>query len=269
MPYIIRQKLDYDEEIELYGEQLDYYSPKQMKELYPDKGSYTIVGEIRQNNKKEAIEKVKIGEKYRKVAAYKDFSRILNKEVGYLCVGDDEYIVILKSRLAFLLMLFGLGFGILAVGLLLWFLLKPEVVTPINPLPPIDTGIQTLPGDGSTPAPADPNGGGTVSMIYSLDAELSLSTGEISMYFQNPNASNHDVVLELYIISGEQQVLVAVSGRLPTGAGLYKMQFDETAAKLMEGIYEGKFTVHYYNPVTGEKALVESDITDVTITVKP
>ena len=269
MPYIIRQKIDYDDEIEIYGEQLDYYSPKQMKELYPDKDSYTIVGEIRRNNKKEAIEKIKIGDKYRKVAKYKAFSRIFNKEVGYLCVGDDEYILILKSRLAFLLMLFGLGFGILVASLLLWFLLKPEEVTPINPLPPVDTGVQTLPDDGSTARPVDPNGGGTVSMIYSLDAEMSLSTGKISMYFQNPKTSNHDVVLELYIISGDQEVLVATSGRLPTGAGLYVMQFDETAAKLMEGTYAAKFKVHYYNPITGEKALVESDITDVTIKVKP
>lgn len=267
MPFIIRQKLDYDDEVKLYGEELDCYSPKMMKKLYPDKDSYKIVGEVRSGNKKDAIDKIQIGDKLRKVAEPGAFNKILNKRVGYLCVGEDEYVVLLKSRLLFLILLFGFGAGILAAGVLIWLLLQPEPIEPDNPMPEPDQYIQTIPDDTGETAPPANDGGGTVSMIYKLTAKLDLSDNMISMYFKNPSESNHHVVLEMYIISGEDQILIATSGRLPAGTGLYQMEFDENSARLQEGQYQAMYKVAYYNPTTGERALVESNITDVILEV--
>lgn len=265
MAYNIWQKLDYDNEVKIYGEEIECYSPKKMKELYPNK-DYKVVGEVRAQNKKEAIERIGIGDKARKVAEPDAFNKILNKVVGYVAVGQDEYVALLQSRVLFLILLFGFGVGILLIALLMWLLLRPDVINPDNPMPEPDQYIETLPDDSGETAPPR-NGGGSVSMVYMLEAELSLSTGEISMYFQNPGDSNHDVTLSLYIVSGDQEILIATSGRLPAGSGLYTMEFDQGSAKLSEGQYAALYRVAYYNPETGERALVESDITDVTLSV--
>ena len=264
MAYNIWQKLDYDNEIKLYGEEIECYSPKKMKELYPNK-DYKVVGEVRSQNKKEAVERISIGSKARKVAAPDTFNKITNKVVGYVAVGQDEYVALLESRLLFILILLGLGAGILVLTLILALLLKPDVQELDNVMPEPDQYIERLEETDETAPPLD--GGGTVSMIYKLKADLNLSTGEISMYFQNPGNSNHDVVLSMYIVSGDQQIKIATSGRLPAGTGLYTMAFDKSSAKLREGQYEALYRVAYYNPETGERALVESDITDLVVTV--
>ena len=75
------------------------------------------------------------------------------------------------------------------------------------------------------------------------------------------------MVLELYVISGSDDIKIAKSGRIQAGYGLYQMSLLEDAAELSEGVYRGKYKVIYYNPDTGERALVESDITDLQITV--
>ena len=104
-------------------------------------------------------------------------------------------------------------------------------------------------------------------MIYTLTAGLSLSDNSISMYFKNPNASNHDVVLELYLVDGGTEIKLAQSGLVKAGYGLYEMTVLEDSAVLQEGIYQGKYKVLYYKPDTGERALVESDIEGLTIAV--
>ena len=75
MAYNIWQKLDYDNEIKIYGEEIECYSPKKMKELYPNK-DYKVVGEVRSQNKKEAVERIVIGSKPRKVAEPGTFNKI-------------------------------------------------------------------------------------------------------------------------------------------------------------------------------------------------
>lgn len=264
MAYNIWQKLDYDNEIKIYGEEIECYSPRKMKELYPEK-DYKVVGEVRSQNKKEAVERIMIGSKARKVAEPGAFNKITNKVVGYVAVGQDEFVALLQSRLLFLILLFGLGAAILLIVLLILLFLRPDVQPLDNAMPEPDQYVEVLEDTDETAPPLE--GGGTVSMIYKLKAELDLSESTISMYFQNPGNSNHDVVLSMYIVSGDQQILIATSGRLPAGTGLYTMAFDEGSAKLKEGQYSALYRVAYYNPETGERALVESDITDLVVTV--
>ena len=107
-----------------------------------------------------------------------------------------------------LLILLGLLL-ILALLLKTWMIGPSQpVINPDHPLPDQDQhAVQIDPNapleDEHEDAPPADNedGGGSVSMIYTLDADVSLSSGAITMYFKNPSNSTHDVVLEAYIKS--------------------------------------------------------------------
>jgi hypothetical protein len=138
-----------------------------------------------------------------------------------------------------------------------------------NPLPDLDPNATKLTDDDSEKVVSE-GGGGSVSLAYSVDATLSLSTGQIDMCFENPNASNHDLVLELYVIDSSddsRQTMIAQSGRVAAGSGLYTMIFDAGSAQLSAGEYNAKLKVLFYNPDTGERALVESEVSDMKLSV--
>ena len=267
MEFILTTHSDYDQKLKIEGCEVFCYSKKFLKKRYSGK-NFHVAGETKSHNRKESIGKLQIGEKSLAISKDGEYSRLIYYPTGYLHVGDDDYIVIMKSRIPFLIVLLGLILGLAASVIILVNILSKvtPVIEPYNPLPEPDPHVEAIEGDNTSKSDAQ-SGGGSVSMIYTLKAELSLSSGEISMYFKNPNASNHDVVLELYVISGSDDIKIAKSGRIQAGYGLYQMSLLEDAAELSDGVYRGKYKVIYYNPDTGERALVESDITDLQITV--
>jgi hypothetical protein len=139
---------------------------------------------------------------------------------------------------------------------------SPVVIKPLNKLPDVDSNAISVEPEGAT---ADTSGS-SVSLAYSLDASLNLDTGQIDMYFKNPSTSNRDVLVELYVQDGNKDVIVAKSGLIEPSSELTRMRFDANSAKLGAGVYDAKFKVLFYDPSTGEKALVESDIDDVELT---
>lgn len=106
-----------------------------------------------------------------------------------------------------------------------------------------------------------PEGGGAVSLTYSNEVALSLSSKSADIMFQNPGKSNQDIILQLDI-DGK---IIAESGRIIPGYKLDKLD-DVDADMLEQGVYEGKFLVIYYDSVSGERAIVNTEI-PVTITV--
>ncbi len=270
MEFQILPHNDYDRKVKIEKQKFFCFSKKLLKRKYPN-DDFHLVGETRAHNRKRAVGKLPFGEKVFVVSGVGEHSKILNRTAGYVHVGEDDYIVLLKSRIPFLLWLFFLLLGIAAAGILLfrlWQGPKAPAIDPYHPLPEEDSQAESIQDDHSQKAQSE-KGGGSVSMIYTLKADLSLSGGSISMHFKNPGASNHDVVLELYILSDGTETKIAQSGRIRAGYGLYEMQMDREAAVLQEGIYQGKYKVLYYDPDTGERALIESDITDLEITVTP
>lgn len=259
---------DYDQKLKLKKQHVHCYSKGLLKKRYSDK-DFQVVGEAKSQNRKEAVAELVIGGETLTVSEAGGHSRLLNRTAGYFHVGGDDYVAILKSRIPFLLLLFALLAGLAAgIAVLVHLLAGPTapVIDPYHPLPAPDPNVEPIEKDNSSKA--DPgNGGGSVSMIYTLTAGLSLSDNSISMYFKNPNASNHDVVLELYLVDGETEIKLAQSGLIKAGYGLYEMTMIKDAAVLQEGNYQGKYKVLYYNPDTGERALVESDIDGLTIAV--
>ena len=268
--YRLRQTTDHDKKIQYGNREVLCYSQDQMDQLYPN-GGYFVLGETLANNKKEQIASLLLGRSEFSVSKTKSHSRILYRVAGYARVGENEFILLLKSRLAFLILLFGGVLSLIALTALLISLLQPkepQIIDPDHPVPTEDGNAAALEDDNST-RPDVEEGGGSLSMIYTLEAELSLSTGEISIYFKNPNSSTHDVSIILYVTSGDQEVAIAQSGLLKAGYGLNTLEYLPETATLTEGVYTGKYLLSCFDPETGERALVQPEITGVTITVLP
>lgn len=277
-------KQDYDKRIFLGDQFIFGYSEKKMRELYPEK-NYTVVGEAKsarrlkkkaeaqaeatQKKAERRIGRLHINGKEVDVFRHGEHAGILHKREGYVCVGGDSFIAIHSSRLPFLLALLAV-LAMLAVTTVLVVQLignpkPPIVIDPDHPLPEIDPDIETLPDDGDKVQ--SESGGGFVSMVFSYDVTVSLSEEKATITYQNPNKSNHSVVLELYLISGEQEYFLGRTGLIPAGGAIYQMDVSERDANIRAGIYNGLFRSYYYDPLTGERAAISSDITDLKISV--
>lgn len=106
-----------------------------------------------------------------------------------------------------------------------------------------------------------PEGGGAVSLTYSNEVSLSLSSETAEIMFQNPGRSNQDIILQLYI----DDKIIAESGRIIPGYKLEKLD-NVDVGMLEQGAYKGRFIVIYYDSVSGERAIVNTEI-PVTVTV--
>lgn len=266
MRYSVAMMSDYDQKVKIGKEKVFCYSKKQLEKAYPD-GNYQIVGETKNKNKKKIISQLRLRNNEFDVCEVGSHSGLLHRRAGYVHVGGDYYIALLKPRWPFLLILLGL---LLLLGLTVNVLLTPREpveITPDHPAPVIDPNSALIEDDDSQKADA-PEGGGSLSMIYTLEAKLTLSTGEIEIYFQNPNSSTHNVSVELFVLNGEERVSLAQSGLVTAGSQLTRLNMTEGAAVLREGIYEGLYVLSCYDPVSGERALVQPEITGVELTVR-
>ncbi len=273
-------KQDYDHRVSVEKQNVLCYSKKKMKALHPS-GDFRIVGEAHSvkaakkstEGKNAPIGEYALGEgKSLGVFAEGSKSRLFYKKAGYVSVGDGAYLIILTSRAPFLFSLLGtLAAFAVILGILLSMgeegPLSPPVISPVNPLPPEDENSAPIEGDDSDEKLESEEGGGAVSLIYTTDATLNLSTTKIKMYFLNPRRSNHDIVFHLTLLNGEERIRIASSGRIVPGKGLLIMEFDTRSAQLSEGVYEGLYEVYFYNSETGERAAIATDVAGINITV--
>ena len=134
-----------------------------------------------------------------------------------------------------------------------------KVLEPDYPQMTEDPNADTIPDDDSE-KPVVSNGGGSVTISFMDNVTYSLSTGELSLYYQNPNASTHNVVVQVILESGEDEYLLAQSGILTPGHQVTTLQADAGAPQLSVGGYNGKLKLLFYDPETGERAIVDTDI---------
>jgi len=119
-----------------------------------------------------------------------------------------------------------------------------------------------IPGDSGRADKAEA-GSGSVSLTYSDRVSMDLSSRRASLVFANPGKSNQDMVLQLVI----QDTVILQSGRLTPGNQIMELNIpEEAAAMLAPGGYEGEYLVSYYDPASGEKAIVNTRI-PVSVTV--
>ena len=120
--------------------------------------------------------------------------------------------------------------------------------------------------DGDDTKMSAAEGGGAVSLEYTKEVSIRLADKSVSLLYRNPSKSTKDAVLQLILISEETETVVAQSELLPAGYQSSKMDLMDTAT-LSAGRYEGKFNLLYYDPVTGERAIVNTNI-PVTVDVE-
>lgn len=128
-----------------------------------------------------------------------------------------------------------------------------------------DSGAEPIEDDETSKAEVT-GGGGSVTISFTDDVRYSLSTGQLSLYYQNPNASTHNVVVQVILVSGEDEYLLAQSGILKPGYQVTSLTAEKNAPKLSVGGYKGRLTLLFYDPETGERAIVDTDI-PCTVTV--
>lgn len=122
----------------------------------------------------------------------------------------------------------------------------------------------------ATHIPGDPDAGnraekgsGSVSLTYSDQVTVYPDRNLAQLLFANPGKSNQDMVLQLVI----QDAVIIQSGRLTPGNQVTELALAEGAAEmLLPGGYEGSFLISFYDPDSGEKAIVNTRI-PVTVTV--
>lgn len=261
MERIYQLNNDYNHKEKLKKEDIFCYSKNQLKKLYSN-GNYKIVGEIKGDLADENDPDYLLYRNHKyKIKPYGTASKIIYGRKRFISVGNDEYVVLLNNKIIFIILLLIIA---ILIGLLLTFILKFGINL-INPVPSIDPNLNKIEGDTSEKIESE-SGGGSVSIAYSLDANLSLASSEIAMTLGNPNESNHQMIAELYIENGGNDVCIAKSGLINPGYQLNVMKFNHKV-QLTNGLYSGYYYLKFYNPDTGELALLESKIENVVISV--
>lgn len=113
------------------------------------------------------------------------------------------------------------------------------------------------------------DGGGAIALMYSDQVVYNLSTGRVSLSYTNPSSSTASVILQIVLFGPDgEEYLLAESGKLDPGYGVERLDNDiNQNIVLPEGGYSGIMRLLFYNPVTGEKAIVNTEI-PVIITVQ-
>lgn len=107
-------------------------------------------------------------------------------------------------------------------------------------------------------------GGGAVSITYSNEVTIDLNNKTASLLFANPSKSTQNMVVQIIIKDTE----IVQSGLLEPGNQVTQLDLLENAEKQLEkGGYDGKFRVLFYDPDSGQKAAVNTEI-PISITVE-
>ncbi len=106
-------------------------------------------------------------------------------------------------------------------------------------------------------------GGGAVGLTFSQSVSINLTDRAATVFFQNPGRSVCDVVLQIVI----QDKVIAQSGKLIPGKQITTVELNNGAESILsEGGYNGYFVISMYDPESGEKSMVNTNI-PINITV--
>lgn len=107
-------------------------------------------------------------------------------------------------------------------------------------------------------------GGGAVTLEYTTDVDINLSEKKVYFSVANPYQSNQSMLVQIKI----KDEVIAESGTLQPGYRLGELNITEQKAKMLsEGVYDGQILIWYYQPDTGERAVVNTAI-PVSINVR-
>lgn len=156
---------------------------------------------------------------------------------------------------------------VIALGVTMWALFfrdsgGQQVLAPDYAPQQKEENAETIPDDTGDKM-ENPEGGGAVSLTYSNEVTIDISDKAAALYFANPGKSNQDMVIQIAI----QDTIILQSGTLSPGNQVKLLNLLEGAEDMLQpGGYEGKFIVLYYDPISGEKSMVNTEI-PITINV--
>ena len=146
---------------------------------------------------------------------------------------------------------------VICLAVTVWALFFRDTGKPISPdYPPQGTEANQKPLEGDESEKMEsPQGGGSINVTYNVNATVDLSEGTVSLLYANPQASNQDVAILIMI----DDLVVAKSDLISPGNGVDTLTLDEYAKdKLSVGGYDAELVIRAYDPVSGEKAMVDT-----------
>lgn len=154
-----------------------------------------------------------------------------------------------------------------AIGVTIWalFFRKSDDIglTPDYAPQETEDNAEPMPDNGNDKLDS-PDGGGAVSISYTKNVAIDISSEKAVLNFGNPQESTQDMLVQIVI----QDTILVQSGRLTPGHKVTQLDLLEGAAKkLQPGGYEGKIVVLFYDQESGEKAMLNAEI-PVTIQVQ-
>ena len=156
---------------------------------------------------------------------------------------------------------------VICIGVTIWALFfrqSDETLIPDYAPQETEQNARPIEGDDDTKLDA-PEGGGAISLEYDSQVTVDLSDGKAYLSYANPGKSTQDIVLRIEI----QDTAVVQSGTIRPGNQVSELELlDGAAKKLQEGVYDAVFRILSYDPVTGEKAMVDT-LAEITVTVQP
>ena len=176
-----------------------------------------------------------------------------------------RHVQIPERRLNIAALILGLV-AVAAVAVTVWALFfrktEPSILAPDYAPQELEENAEEMEDTGREKLESE-EGGGAVSLEFQTEAIVQLGRGIVSLSYGNPQESNQDVLLQVVI----QDTLIAQSGRLTPGHSVSTLTLAEGAAERLEpGGYDGKFIISFYDPDTGAKANVNTEI-PITVTV--
>lgn len=152
-----------------------------------------------------------------------------------------------------------------AIAVAVWaiFFREDIILTPDYAPPKKEENAEKIEGDDDTKLDA-PEGGGAVQIVCEREITLDKSEKAAKFYFANPQKSTQQMVIQIVI----QDTIIAQSGTLDPG---YRIRFlnllPDMEKMLAVGGYDAQVIILCYDPVTGEKSMVQQAI-EVVVTVQ-
>lgn len=120
---------------------------------------------------------------------------------------------------------------------------------------------------GAKGSKASAGSGGFASIEYTKDVCVNRETGTAQLHYVNPSNSVNSVAIQLILVDGEgREAVLGRSGLLMPGTKLEELQLDDVGCS--PGLYSGKYILTFYDPETSDKAILNTVIDGLKVTVQ-
>ena len=144
---------------------------------------------------------------------------------------------------------------------------KNTVLEPDYAVIPVDDQAKPMESSDPVKEPVVQQSGGSVTISFQDNISYDTTTGWLTLFYQNPASSTHNVTVEVILLNGGEEYLLARSGLLEPGYEVSTLRIDQAAPTVSAGGYNAKLRLAFYDRETGERANVDTDI-PCTVTVK-